>query len=478
MRTVDNRGQSIQIGAVVLFGAAVVAFSVYAATVVPQENRQIEFSHYEDTKNQMSVVRSAVGNVKRDGTTETETVKLGTSYPVRILGLNPPPATGSLRTETRGDVIFNQTFDTQSLCGDVSSYHSLVYSPNYNRLNAQPIEYDNTALYVNNSGRYAFLDEQSLIEGTTIEIAPLNSSISESGLSRTTVEFKGGPADASTKTVSSELVMTFPSRLPASEWETNDKLLGDVDNVRSVDPAQNRDDAVNVTLEPDTYTVSCRAIGVGNFPASGAADPAGIDDSNATSLVSANESGYGKGTTQTYNEDGNNADVIATKGGVLNGIVDVSELNLADPAFAPTRADDGQLQKKSRYLRVGVVLQNDSIGTDEYQKYHFVIGDTDGVQYDATKNGIDWKSQKVSLIAQTDGENPEEVISGQSLDTAALDSWLLDGEELDLLNKSNYEDPSKVDSELSAVKSFLDNDEEVRLQIVEAHGRVRFDPSD
>lgn len=478
MKTLDNRGQSIQIGAVILFGAAVVALSVYVATVVPQENKQVEFNHYENVKNQLSEIRSALENVKGDGVTETETVKLGTSYPPRILGLNPPPATGSLRTETKGDIVFNKTFDTQALCGDVSSYHSLIYSPNYNELNAQPIEYDNTALYVNNSGQYAFLDDQSLIEGTTIEIAPLNSSISESGLSRTTAEFKGGPADGSTKTVSSELVMTLPSRLPASEWETNDNLLADVDNVKSVNSAQNRDNAVNVTLEPDTYTVSCRAIGAGDFPASGAADPPGIADSNTTSSASTNESGYGKGTTQTYNEDGNNSDVIATKGGVLKEIVDVSELNTADPAFAPTRADDGQLQKKSRHLRVGVVLQNNSIGTTNYQKYHFIIGDPDGIKYDVDKNGVDWKSQSVSLISQTDGEDPEEVISGRSLDTSALDSWLLDGEELDLLNKNNYEKPDKVDSELSEVKSFLDNDEEVRLQIVEAHGRVRFDPSD
>jgi hypothetical protein len=322
----DTRGQSVQIGAILLFASLIVALSVYIATVVPQENKSVEFKHYQEVKDDLKVVRDAVLSAGGSGTTQSTSIQLGTTYPVRVFAINPPPPTGSLRTAAKGNIQFNSSVDVEGVCGYTGTAQALVYSPDYNELNAAPVGYDNTAVYLNRSGDYVILTEQSLIDQRTIQLTPLNASYSASGDLRETLTFKGGPANGTTKTFDNPLVMTIPTRLPASLWNSSDKLFGDVSRVTSVEPAQ-QDNAVDVTLEPATYTIACRAVSVNSFPASGSAQPPGIDTT-----------GYGEGGNEIYDPEDPTAETISTKGGRLVGIVNASNVVLQKPAFAPTKA--------------------------------------------------------------------------------------------------------------------------------------------
>jgi hypothetical protein len=99
----DDRGQSIQIGAVLLFGALVVALAGYQAFVVPQQNEAVEFSHSQTVQNDIQELRNALVSATGEASTRSVSVTLGTRYPDRAFAVNPGPASGSLRTAGTSD---------------------------------------------------------------------------------------------------------------------------------------------------------------------------------------------------------------------------------------------------------------------------------------------------------------------------------------------------------------------------------------
>jgi len=103
----DDRGQSVVIGAVILFGFLVIAMSTYQATVVPAQNSQAEFGHEQAVRNDLVGVRDAVVTAGTTGATSPASVKLGTRFPDRTLFVNPPPAVGRLETRPGGNVTLN-----------------------------------------------------------------------------------------------------------------------------------------------------------------------------------------------------------------------------------------------------------------------------------------------------------------------------------------------------------------------------------
>ncbi|MFC6788135.1 hypothetical protein ACFQFD_19860 [Halobaculum halobium] len=85
----------MQIGAVILFGFLIVA-STYQATVVPDQNREVEFLHNQEVQTDMVELSASVAATGRTGSAAPATVKLGTRYPSRTFFVNPPPASGRL----------------------------------------------------------------------------------------------------------------------------------------------------------------------------------------------------------------------------------------------------------------------------------------------------------------------------------------------------------------------------------------------
>jgi cytochrome c-type biogenesis protein CcmH/NrfG len=74
----DRRAQAIQVGAVILLGALVIAFSTYQAVVVPEQNRNVEFNHNQRVQQQLQEVRNGILSAA-DGQPQATSVELGTA---------------------------------------------------------------------------------------------------------------------------------------------------------------------------------------------------------------------------------------------------------------------------------------------------------------------------------------------------------------------------------------------------------------
>ena len=268
----DDRGVSGVIGAVLLLGFLIALLAMYQASYIPNQNEQIEFGHSQDVQNDMIQVRNGLLSADSLGETTYRSVKLGTRYPVRLLGINPPPASGTLRTgppetvsvtDGGGDPVSN-------LCpgsGDIQT-RTLEYDPGYNVYgNAPTIVYENTVLYLDFGDRTVLLTDQQFVQGDTVSIHPLNSSFYEVGVERVPVE--GVPGNVNDEEVQNAAV-TVPTGLGEDTWE---RLLAD-----EVDPADVTVADGELTVETSgDVAVSCAPVGLNEAPAGGERQTGGIE---------------------------------------------------------------------------------------------------------------------------------------------------------------------------------------------------------
>lgn len=465
-----NRGQAIQLGAVLLFGILVIWISITQAQIIPEQNAEVEDKHMREVTDDMKQARTAILNTGRSGTTTSVTVELGTEYPTRLLGVNPPPPSGTLRTATKGEIAFNQTFSVESVCGYSGTARALVYNPNLHESQQEPtVGYDNSVVYRNYSGDIVVDTEQALIQNDTIQITPLNATYSSSGVQKASLTFNGGPVNGVRRAVNEPLNVTLPTRLPAETWETNDKLFGDIDAVQSVEQVD--DSRVNVTLEAGGYTLTCRAIDINSNPASGDALPPGVS-----------AGGYGEGSTESYDPDNPESETLATKGGRLIGIVNASFIVLERPSFVMTRASDKQISgTQKRYLRVGLKLENESIGRGTYKRYFFIVGPKEGLSYQLSPgnpDNVSWQKLEVALYRDTTGGESKKLFDGKKLAPSVLTNWLFDGDKLELLAEENYQDSTAVRPDLEEVQAFMNNSDPTSLVVTNLHGRVKMNVTD
>lgn len=280
----DDRGQSIQIGAVLLFGALVVALAGYQAFVVPQQNEQVEFAHSQTVQDDMQDLRNALVSATGEASTRSVSVTLGTRYPSRLVAVNPGPPSGTVRTDGTGDpgVAFEVVnAEASGETGDFwtgasRSYRtgSLVYRPNYNRYAEAPTTRVENSVAVNEFGTgEVALTGQTFVDGNRISLVALNGSLGHTRTGATSVDVR--PVSAATTTVSvtnpdpsSPVKLRLPTRLSEDTWRglLDDELNGPdghVASVRVVDTG-NRYDTLVVTMEPgEEYTLELAKVGVG-----------------------------------------------------------------------------------------------------------------------------------------------------------------------------------------------------------------------
>ncbi|WP_415383122.1 hypothetical protein [Halosimplex sp. TS25] len=288
MESWDDRGQSIQIGAVLVFAAVVILLSIYQAAVVPQQNERAEFDHSQQIQGELLDLRNAVVSTVGDSAQQSVSVTLGTTYPPRLLAVNPPPASGQLRTvgTADGDVSFglanataldDETDDFWD--GTRRDYDTggIVYRPNYNEYGQPPSTiYENSVLYDDFSvaGSTVTRSGQALVDGTTVSLVALNGSISESSSGTRSVDVR--PVSASSRTVAvrnagpdSNVTVRVPTRLSESRWEEllADEFVaagGNVTDVRTNPlPAAPTYRMLVVDLVPGTYDLRMAKAGVG-----------------------------------------------------------------------------------------------------------------------------------------------------------------------------------------------------------------------
>jgi len=281
----DERAVVIQIGAVLLLAALVIAMSGYQATVVPDQNNEIEFNHNQDVQGQMQELRNGIVSAPGGGSGASVRVDLGVRYPSRTFFVNPSPASGSLRTVGTTDENFNITVDNAAASGETGQYWTgdprrfntgaLAYEPKYSEYDDAPTTiYEQSLLYNRFADANITISEQSMVDGRQINLVALNGSLSESGTDSTSVSVR--PVSASRNAVAVEgdggdpINITVPTRLDKSTWyeALEPELDANGGNIvdRSYDTAPSREYAL-LTISLDgskTYDLRMAKVGVGS----------------------------------------------------------------------------------------------------------------------------------------------------------------------------------------------------------------------
>lgn len=266
----DDRGQAIWIGAVLLFGFLVVGLTIYQAAIVPRQNAEIEFDHYQRVQDDMDRLGAETITVAGRNITSSPTVSLGMEYPARSVALNPPPVSGGLEERADGSIEVTTaggSLDVAGLCGGSASTFGIGYGPAYNEFDGQPIVYENGQVYVDGESRSdAVLDGRTVIDTSreTIDIYRLSGPLpTESQTGSLSLDLEGSGIIGKAENVDVDTV-TFPSELSPDKWESDAIADGD-DDINSVTDVA---DGVEIDIDDaDTYTIRCYTIGVGGDPA-------------------------------------------------------------------------------------------------------------------------------------------------------------------------------------------------------------------
>jgi len=284
----DRRGVTVQIGAILLFGIIIIALATYQAVAVPAENERVEFNHNQAVQQDMLELRSALLGAGGGDRGQSVSVSLGTTYPSRILLVNPPPASGSLRTGPPESVALSNVTAVDDEADDFLnadangpyrlSTRPVTYRPGYNEYESAPTTTERLGTTVNENprGNDTALSGQALVEGNEITLVTVEGNLSRATSGAVTVDPRA--RSASTRTVpvrdgpGGNLTLTLPTTLSADRWET---LLGDEydpsftgdGHVYDVSPVPGRD-AVRLAFDGGvTYRLRAALVGVGSVGA-------------------------------------------------------------------------------------------------------------------------------------------------------------------------------------------------------------------
>lgn len=225
--TADNRAVSAVIGFILIFGILMLTLTVYQAQIVPQQNAQTEFKHFEETRDELIDVRNAISRTGQAGDPQFPSVTLGTTYQSRLLTINPAPAAGTLQTSEHEISIYNESGSEV----DNVTTHFIEYQPGYNELDVESTWYENSVLYTDVSGaNNTIIEEQNLVtDGTELKITAIENEIQATGTSRTTIEMNRNQSNVSFPIDDGEnLTIGVPTRLSDTEyWDVLDEKLDD-----------------------------------------------------------------------------------------------------------------------------------------------------------------------------------------------------------------------------------------------------------
>lgn len=213
----DDRGQSVQVGAVLLFAVLVILLAGYQSTIVPNDNRAAEFDHSLETEQDMLDVRNAIIEAYQDGEAAPVSVKLGTTYPRHTFAVNPAPVSGTLSTRDAGNITVTADGSQVTHCPTPETKF-LNYSADYNYYSPAPtLIYENTVLFADyGEDRQVVISDQSLVSGDTVNLVALQGEYSENGIGATDFQARAGGINT---IASGDYNVTVPTRLSSDTWE-------------------------------------------------------------------------------------------------------------------------------------------------------------------------------------------------------------------------------------------------------------------
>jgi hypothetical protein len=207
----DDRGQSIQIGAILLFGILIIGLAIVQTVVVPTENEQVEFNGYLETTEDLVTLRNDILTAGTQGGEQAEVVKTGVRYPSRAVLINPGPPVGSLQTTTPQNVTISgvtavsgeeenvQGFWNTSVRGPQNyTTQSVRFSPAYNSIDVPPIDVDPNGAYRLTDNGPVSLTGRTLITGNRITLVTVEGDLGTSSL---TTSVAATPVSVATRSV-------------------------------------------------------------------------------------------------------------------------------------------------------------------------------------------------------------------------------------------------------------------------------------
>ncbi|AWB27430.1 hypothetical protein [Halococcoides cellulosivorans] len=278
----DTRGQSTQIGALLLFAILVVALAGYQASAVPAQNAAAEFEHSERVRGDLLGVHNAVVSVS-EGDSESVLVELGLRYTPRLFAVNPGPVTGTLQVDDGPPWNRSLVIDNASASGETGDYwdgsarafdtSAIRYRAAYNEhTGAGELIAENTALYAQFDERRVSTTGQALIDGRVVGPRVVQGSFREDGTRATSVPIRAISADGTVVPVRGQggpVTVTVPTRRSAAEWRDlldEDGQLADDSGgyVERVAPGE-RPETVQIQLAAgETYLLDSALVGVGS----------------------------------------------------------------------------------------------------------------------------------------------------------------------------------------------------------------------
>lgn len=265
----SDRGQAIQIGAILIFGIIILFLTLYQATAVPAQNERVEFRSYLEATSNMEGLRNDIQYAASRDTTIATVVQTGVPYPTRAVFVNPGPPPNRIRSgEERTFVLSNASAVNSEAAntglfwdGRAHTYDTrhVRLDTDYNELTVPSVIVGPGAVYrpVNDSVSPPYgpeetilLSDQSVIEGDRLTLVSVAGDV-DAGTGRPVIVSQ--PVSAHTRTVVVEnstgnVTVTVPTDLSATTWET--ELLAEEEKVVRV--TQNGS-AVDVVLEPGAY---------------------------------------------------------------------------------------------------------------------------------------------------------------------------------------------------------------------------------
>jgi hypothetical protein len=361
----DDRGQSIQIGAILLFGILVLGLAVAQTVVVPAENEGVEFNGYVETTEDLVTLQNDVLAAGTQGGEQAEAVKTGVRYPSRAVLVNPGPPVGRLGTTppqnvtvSGAEVVSGAPTNARgfwSATGHNYSTRGVRFSPAYNNVDVPPIEVTGTGTYrLTDNGPLA-LSSGTFISGTRLTIVTVEGDLSTSSLSTSVA---ATPVSVATRSVTlrertgAALTVTVPvpgngTEAAAVAWNKS-SAAASLRDTPAVEATAVNGSRVDVTLDgANTFELRLARVAVHD------AGDSGVDtDTEPQYLVPLNENGTEVPTVGTrelsvevrdrYNNPVGGADVAftATGGSVDSATVTTAADGTATVAFEIADATD------------------------------------------------------------------------------------------------------------------------------------------
>jgi len=257
---------------VILFGFLILALSLYQVQVVPQQNAQTEFEHFEEVRNDLVELRNGILSAGSSERPQFVDVKLGTNFQTRLFAINPPDPAGTLRTSPEYNITIN---DSSGTTVNVST-RFIEYRPGYRELQTGSIWYENSVLYLaerDSGSRAVIIEDQNLVvDNGTLRITAIQNEFQASGTRRVALELYPADNADNLSELSGSLNVTIPTRLGEDDGYWNESIEnGSVTYLGVNDAGYPREDVSALRLRVDsTENITVNSVGVQSEPSEGA----------------------------------------------------------------------------------------------------------------------------------------------------------------------------------------------------------------